>query len=215
MFSPERRQRLAEDPDLLSRSVYVSGLAWGTTSETLKAHFSQAGRVEKASVLSKTRNGKVISLGCGVVEFSTSEEAAQAVNILTNSELEGRVIKCREDRTLDYTGGDFVSSEGVKSSVGGHKKVKSGAADGSRVLDPKRVFVTSLPWESTAEDLSTLFGEVGQVLCVDILSTKKGRSLGHAVVEYADSRAALQAVAELNGRELDGRSIIVREYFLD
>lgn len=217
MSSPERRQRLAEDPEVLSRSVYVSGLAWATTSEALGAHFSQAGRVEKASVLSKTRNGKVISLGCGVVEFASSEEAALAVNILSNSELEGRVIKCREDRTLDHSSGEYAPSETTKSpaAASNHKKIRSGAAEGSRVLDPKRVFVTSLPWETTSDDLVAIFGEVGRVLAAEVLSTKKGRSLGHAVVEFADPRSALAAVAELNNRDVGGRSMIVREYFLD
>lgn len=197
----------------MSRSVYVSGLAWATTSEALAAHFAQAGRVVKASVLSKTRNGKVISLGCGVVEFASSEEAALAVNILSNSELEGRAIKCREDRTVDHAGNDSTAPEGGHSKApAAQKKVKS---EGARVLDPKRVFVTSLPWETTAEHLMELFGEVGRVVAAEVLSTKKGRSLGHAVVEFGDPRAALAAVAELNGRDVDGRSMIVREYFLD
>lgn len=214
-YSPERRQRVVENPEVLSRSVYVSGLAWATSSEALGAHFSQAGRIEKASVLSKTRNGKVISLGCGVVEFASSEEAALAVNILSNSELEGRVIKCREDRTFDHINGEYAPSDGVKSPATSHKKIKSGATEGSRVLDPKRVFVTSLPWETTSEDLVHIFSEVGRVLSAEVLSTKKGRSLGHAVVEFVDARSALAAVAELNGRDVDGRSVIVREYFLD
>lgn len=200
---------------MLSRSVYVSGLAWATTSEALGAHFAQAGRVEKASVLSKTRNGKVISLGCGVVEFASTEEASLAVNILSNSELEGRVIKCREDRTLDHSSGEYAPSDATKSPATSHKKIRAGAAEGSRVLDPKRVFVTSLPWETTSEDLVAIFGEVGRVLAAEVLSTKKGRSLGHAVVEFADPRSAVAAVAELNNREVGGRSMIVREYFLD
>eukprot|EP01032_Pedospumella_encystans_P028977 gene28977-32724_t len=214
-ISPERRQRVAEDPEVVSRSVYVSGLAWATTSDALAAHFAQAGRVVKASVLNKTRNGKVISLGCGVVEFASSEEAALAVNILSNSELEGRAIKCREDRTVDHAGGESAAPEGghgKSAAAVAQKKVKT---EGSRVLDPKRVFVTSLPWETTSEHLMDIFGEVGRVVAAEVLSTKKGRSLGHAVVEFADPRAALAAVAELNGRDVDGRSMIVREYFLD
>jgi len=167
-------------------------------------------------VLSKTRNGKVISLGCGVVEFASNEEAALAVNILSNSELEGRAIKCREDRTVDQVDGGSAAPEGGhgKSSAAAAvpKKVKT---EGSRVLDPKRVFVTSLPWETTSEHLMDIFGEVGRVVAAEVLSTKKGRSLGHAVVEFGDPRAALAAVAELNGRDVDGRSMIVREYFLD
>ena len=62
---------------VLSNSVYVSGLAWSTTNEILGTHFMQVGHVENAVVLTKSRNGKAVSLGCGVVEFRSPEEAIQ------------------------------------------------------------------------------------------------------------------------------------------
>lgn len=211
---PERRVRSSEHPEVLSRSVYVSGLAWTTTSEALAAHFQQVGAVEKAVILNKTRNGKTISLGCGVVEFHTAAQAALAVSALSNTELDGRVVKCREDRSIDSASGGDHSSIDLASRTGGLKPSK-GAGEGSRVLDPMRVFITSLPWESTSTDLVTIFGTVGRVVSAEVLCTKKGRSLGHAVVEYADALSAARAVAELNGREVQGRCMIVREYYME
>jgi RNA recognition motif-containing protein len=41
-------------------------------------------------------NGR--SKGCGLVEFSTQEEADKAIAELNNTELEGRLIFVREDR---------------------------------------------------------------------------------------------------------------------
>lgn len=41
-------------------------------------------------------NGR--SKGCGLVEYSTEEEAALAISELNNTELEGRLIFVREDR---------------------------------------------------------------------------------------------------------------------
>ena len=38
------------------------------------------------------------SKGCGIVEFSTADEAAEAMASLTDTELDGRVIGVREDR---------------------------------------------------------------------------------------------------------------------
>ena len=40
-------------------------------------------------------------MGCGVVEFETPEEAQNAVHSLNETELDGRIIKCREDRFIE------------------------------------------------------------------------------------------------------------------
>ena len=217
---------------VMSNSVYVSGLAWSTTNEILGTHFMQVGHVENAVVLTKSRNGKAVSLGCGVVEFRSPEEAIHAVNMLNNSELDGRIIKCREDRAMDvFHNGHHIGQQvqvpmGVKPGYNGinggmnhdysdSNKSSSKAPTVDRVLDPNRVFVTSLPWDSSSTDVATIFSSVGHVLSADVLSTKKGRSLGHAVVEFANPSEASRAILELNGRELDGRKVIVREFYMD
>lgn len=98
--SQERKSRVVADPSVVSRSVYVSGLAWSTTDEQLKAHFSSSAPVNTAVVLRKTRGGKSFSLGCGVVEFMSPDAAQYAVTQMNDTELDGRVIKCREDRSV-------------------------------------------------------------------------------------------------------------------
>jgi RNA recognition motif-containing protein len=211
--SPERKQRFADDPSLLTRSVYVSGLAWTTTTAALTAHFERAGGVEKAVILSKVRNGKTLSLGCGVVEFSSPEQAALAVTMLNNSELDGRLIRCREDRSLDNSMGDASSGGDLTRSpqVSGKKEI----ALGDRVLDPKRLFITSLPWNVTSASLLEILSTAGKVVACDVLFTKKGRSLGHAVVELADAATAARVAEQFNGFVIDGRPMVVRAYYTD
>jgi RNA recognition motif-containing protein len=52
-----------------------------------------------AAVLRQRRNGNTkSSMGCGVVEYSTREIALEAVEIMNETELKGRMIRCREDR---------------------------------------------------------------------------------------------------------------------
>lgn len=46
-----------------------------------------------------------------------------------------------------------------------------------------------------------------------VLTTKKGRSLGHGIVQFANPTSAAVAVERLHKQELDGRVITVREYF--
>lgn len=74
----------------MNNKVFVGSLSWGTTNDTLAAHFSTVGTVTKADVLMDKMTGK--SKGFGFVEFSSEEEARAAVEKLNQSELDGRTI---------------------------------------------------------------------------------------------------------------------------
>ena len=220
----ERKDRAPEDAATAARSVYVSDLAWATTAEGLIAHFAQVGRVQNANIMQKIRSGKSVSLGCGIVEFSTAEEAAHAMNVMTGTELDGRVIKCREDRSSADREAAYSAANGGDAAVAAEKPrrqrplpgaaaTSTPAAEAARVLEPTKVFVTALAWATTSEGLAAECARVGKVVAAEVLTTRKGRSLGHGVVEYASAQAATRAIAELSGRELDGRAIVVRAYY--
>ena len=76
----------------------------------------------------------------------------------------------------------------------------------------KRLYVGNLSYETTEAVLSDLFGAVGAVVSVDLITDRySGRSKGFAFVEMADESAAQQAIEQLNGRIVDGRDIKVAE----
>merc|ERR1712032_733604 len=80
-----------------ANKVYVDFLAYKTTWETLKKHFSKAGTVVYAKVnchpgMGGGANPHGWSKGNGLVAFSTPQEAVDAVNCLNGSELDGRTI---------------------------------------------------------------------------------------------------------------------------
>lgn len=79
-----------------NKRLYVGQLAWGVTWQSLKDHFKQAGNVLHADVM--TEDGSTRSKGYGFVEFASDEEAQHAIDMLNDSELEGRKIYVREDR---------------------------------------------------------------------------------------------------------------------
>lgn len=195
LHSVERKNRIATDPAVVNRSVYVSGLAWSTEDTALEQHFSQIGPVASAVVLRKSRGGKSISLGCGVVEFQSSTDAARAVAELNDSELDGRTLKCREDRTVDE---DITQKK-----------------EDTRTPDPYKVFVSSLFWETSFESLLDFGGKVGKIANIEMLKTKSGRSLGQAIIEYTEPKAALAAIEQLDKQVIDGRQVTVREYYND
>ena len=76
----------------------------------------------------------------------------------------------------------------------------------------KKLYVGNLAYSTTEAALSDLFGEVGEVLSVNLITDRMtGRSKGFAFVEMADATAAKAAIDQLSGKELDGRSLKVDE----
>ena len=74
------------------------------------------------------------------------------------------------------------------------------------------MFVGSLPWETTSEDLEKLFAKAGQVISAVVISDKmSGRSKGFGFVEMSSDAEAEKAIKELNGADLSGRKIVVAE----
>jgi cold-inducible RNA-binding protein len=76
----------------------------------------------------------------------------------------------------------------------------------------KKLYVGNLSYSTTDATLSELFGAVGEVLSVNLITDRmSGRSKGFAFVEMADDTAALTAINQLNGQEVEGRALKVAE----
>jgi len=76
----------------------------------------------------------------------------------------------------------------------------------------KKIFVGNLSFQITETDLTNMFGEIGQVESVQIITDRDtGRSKGFAFVQMADDAAAEKAIAQLNGKEVGGRKLTVNE----
>lgn len=76
----------------------------------------------------------------------------------------------------------------------------------------KRIYVGSLPYNTTAEQLSDLFSPYGDVTdSVIVKDRETNRSKGFAFVEMANDDEALKAITALNGSNMGGRTLIVNE----
>lgn len=74
------------------------------------------------------------------------------------------------------------------------------------------IFVGSLPYSLSESDLRQFFEEYGEVTSVKIINDKfSGRSKGFGFIEMPDDASATKAIEELNGAEVDGRSIVVNQ----
>lgn len=75
-----------------------------------------------------------------------------------------------------------------------------------------KLFVGSISFDSNEDSLKELFSTVGTVTSATIIIDKMtGRSKGFGFVEMSSEDEAAKAIEELNGKELDGRALVVDE----
>ena len=72
----------------MAKKLYVGGLPYSATEDSLKEMFAQAGTVESATIIMDKMSGR--SKGFGFVEMSTEEEATKGIELWNGKEMEGR-----------------------------------------------------------------------------------------------------------------------------
>ncbi|HOG05502.1 MAG TPA: RNA-binding protein [Paludibacter sp.] len=73
------------------------------------------------------------------------------------------------------------------------------------------IYVGNLSYRVRENDLQGVMAEYGEVTsCKIIRDRETNKSKGYAFVEMDDA-GALKAIEELNGAELDGRTMVVKE----
>jgi RNA recognition motif-containing protein len=80
----------------MATKLFVGGLSWNTTDDTLKAAFAGVGTVVSATVITDKFSGR--SKGFGFVEMASEEEAKAAVEKLNGQEIDGRKVAVNEAR---------------------------------------------------------------------------------------------------------------------
>lgn len=83
----------------MAKKLFVGGLSYETTEDSLKEVFQEAGTVESVSVIIDKMSGR--SKGFGFVEMSTEEEAQKAVETLNGKEIDGRAVTVNEARPME------------------------------------------------------------------------------------------------------------------
>ena len=76
----------------------------------------------------------------------------------------------------------------------------------------KRLYVGNIPFTSTEDDLRDMFGQIGEVTSVSIITDRMtGRSRGFGFVEMASDEDASAAIERMNDQKLGDRTLVVNE----
>ena len=179
----------------------------------------QAGNVVHADIMQNKRGQ---SNGCGLVEFSSASEARRAIELLHDTDLDGRLIFVREDREGGATGASrgppLGASLGRGSSSAHTNNTNSGSGSGKAANNDSgfvsigcRLYVGNLAWDVQWQDLKDHFKIIAPVVHADVMVGADGRSKGCGIVEFARPEDAVQAYNRLNNTMLKGREVFVRE----
>ncbi|KAK0948185.1 g-strand binding protein [Friedmanniomyces endolithicus] len=200
------------------RRVYVGNLAYDVKWGQLKDFMRQAGDVVFADVL-LLANG--MSKGCGIVEYSSRDEAQTAITTLSNQNLMGRLVYVREDREMEPrfnnagppARGGFDGGYGARGGFGGGFGGPPGGGMGmqGRGGGGNQIFVSNLPYQVGWQDLKDLFRQAGQIMRADVHMMPDGRPKGTGIVAFDNPEDAANAISSFNGYDWQGRVMEVRE----
>jgi RNA recognition motif-containing protein len=104
-----------------------------------------------------------------------------------------------------FTMGLLLTRKGEKSSaVRTHRE--------SKKLMSMKLYVGNLSFETSKNELQTLFAQTGTVESVSLIEDREtGRSRGYGFIEMSTKEEGAAAIEKFNGQELGGRLLKVDE----
>ncbi|XP_077315927.1 polyadenylate-binding protein 1-like isoform X2 [Lithobates pipiens] len=164
-------------------NVFIKNLDDSIDNKALYDTFSAFGNILSCKVVCD-ENG---SRGYGFVHFETQEAATRAIQTMNGMLLNDRKVfvghfKSRKERELEY---------------------------GAKVMEFTNVYIKNFGEDMTDERLKEIFSAFGNTVSVKVMVDETGRSRGFGFVNFGNHEEAQKAVAEMNGKEINGRMVYV------
>jgi len=88
-------------------NIYVSNLSFHTTDEDLKTMFSKFGEVTSVKIIFDKVTNR--SRGFGFIEMSKEEEGQEAIKMLNNKDIQGRLLSVSVAKVRDNSSSSYGS----------------------------------------------------------------------------------------------------------
>ncbi|XP_062003982.1 UBP1-associated protein 2C-like [Rosa rugosa] len=169
--------------DPVHRKLFVRGLAWNTSSDTLCAAFSEHGEIEEGAVIYDKASGK--SRGYGFITYKHMESTHHALRAPSKL-IDGRMAVCN------------LACEGLTGSSSTHD------------LTQRKLYIGGLSPNVTSEMLLHFFGRHGDIEEGSVAYDKDtNESRGFGFVTFKTVEAAKKAIDDPQ-KTLGGRNVIVK-----
>jgi len=177
--------------------LYVGNLSYSTDESRLREEFGRFGPI--ADVFLPLDKFSSRPRGFGFVSFETREAAEEAISKMDGTELDGRVIKVNEPRPRGESGGGRGGGRGGYGSSNNSEK------------EEIKIYVGNLSFDTVSDSVRELFEQHGTVTdCFMPMDRGTNRPRGFGFVTMP-TKDAEKAINEVNGTELDGRTLRVNE----
>ncbi|XP_010270536.1 PREDICTED: polyadenylate-binding protein 2-like isoform X1 [Nelumbo nucifera] len=163
----------------VSTSLYVGDLELNVTDSQLYDLFSQLGQVVSVRVCRDLSTRR--SLGYAYVNYSNTQDAARALDVLNFTPLNGKPIR------IMYSHRD--------PSIR-----KSGTAN---------IFIKNLDKAIDNKGLHETFSSFGNILSCKIATDPSGQSKGYGFVQFDNEESAQNAIDKLNGMLINDKQVYV------
>ncbi|XP_034028574.1 embryonic polyadenylate-binding protein-like isoform X2 [Thalassophryne amazonica] len=164
-------------------NIFIKNMDESIDNKALYDTFSAFGNILSCKVVCDEKGSK----GYGFVHFETNEAANRAIETMNGMLLNDRKVfvghfKSRKERELEF---------------------------GTKAMAFTNVYIKNFGDDYTDEKLKEMFSAFGRTLSVRVMKDEMGHSRGFGFVNYANHEDAQKAVEEMNGKEVDGKTIYV------
>jgi len=166
-------------------NVFIKNLDKTIDNKAMYDTFSAFGNILSCKVAQDISNGE--SKGYGFVHFETEEAAVNAIQKVNGMLLNGKKVYVgrfvpRKDRELEL---------------------------GEKARRFTNVYVKNINDEYDEGKLTEMFQKYGKISSVKVMKSEEGKSKGFGFVSFESPEEALQACDDLNGSDLEGKTIYV------
>jgi len=166
-------------------NVFIKNLDKTIDNKAMYDTFSAFGNILSCKVAQDMSNGE--SKGYGFVHFETEEAALNAIQKVNGMLLNGKKV---------YVG-RFVPRKDREMELGEKARMFT------------NVYVKNINEEYDEARLNDMFEKYGKISSVKIMKSEDGKSKGFGFVSFESPEEAMTACDELNGQDLDGKTVFV------
>ncbi|XP_020485158.1 polyadenylate-binding protein 1-like isoform X2 [Labrus bergylta] len=162
-------------------NIFIKNMDESIDNKALYDTFSAFGNILSCKVVCDEKGSK----GYGFVHFETHEAANRAIDTMNGMLLNDRKVfvghfKSRKEREVEF---------------------------GTKAMKFTNVYIKNFGEDYSDEKLKEVFSSFGRTLSVRVMRDERGRSRGFGFVNYANHEDAQKAVDEMNGKEINGKTI--------